>query len=243
MAGAAEQHDRRHRDPGDHPGLQPVRSERPGRQERDARDRRRDRASQARQNDPKTKWLKRRGIPSIWTSAEGGHKCQEEPCPTRPIPPAARYGRLSVPRSGRAAPGFRHHQRDHARVLSQRCLRAPRKRRGCRDCSAASRRARCSSDAPMPRCGADDALRKTEMAAAEGDVGHDQAGSSRQNTAAVMPSKTCTTTSKYGSRHVANSRPRLASAPKPSSSSGRRPHRCAMRPTEGDGSATIASAR
>ena len=60
------------------------------------------------------------------------------------------------------------------------------------------------------------------------------------NTAAVMPSNTCTATSRYGSLTVANSRPRIASAAKPSSSSGRRPHCCALRPTDGEVSATMA---
>src|ERR1700733_174422 len=59
------------------------------------------------------------------------------------------------------------------------------------------------------------------------------------NTAAVMPSNTCTATNRNGSFTVANSTPRIASAAKPSSSSGRRPHCCALRPTEGDASATI----
>src|ERR1700733_3195751 len=58
-------------------------------------------------------------------------------------------------------------------------------------------------------------------------------------TAAVMPSNTCTATSRYGSVTVANSKPRIASAAKPSSNSGRRPHCCALRPTEGDASATM----
>ena len=60
------------------------------------------------------------------------------------------------------------------------------------------------------------------------------------NTAAVMPSSTWTATRRYGSWTVANNRPRNTSAAKANRSSGRLPHACALRPTDGDVSATIA---
>src|ERR1700720_3144024 len=59
-------------------------------------------------------------------------------------------------------------------------------------------------------------------------------------TAAVMPSSTWTTTRRYGSWTVANITPRIASAAKPINNSGRLPHACALRPTDGEVSATMA---
>src|SRR5216683_1433877 len=69
-SGCSEQHNRRHRDPGKKPGLQPVRHERSTRQEREARNRCCNRAGQTRLKESIDKVANRRGIPSMQTSAK-----------------------------------------------------------------------------------------------------------------------------------------------------------------------------
>src|SRR5215472_15231565 len=63
-------------------------------------------------------------------------------------------------------------------------------------------------------------------------------GTSTPNTAALMPSSSCTATSRRGSTTTISNRPRIGNAAKPASRIGRRPHRCAQRPTEGENVAT-----
>jgi len=46
-------------------------------------------------------------------------------------------------------------------------------------------------------------------------------------------------TSNRGSLVIANNSPRTNSAPKPNSKSGRRPKRCAVRPTHGESTVTV----
>ena len=88
--------------------------------------------------------------------------------------------------------------------------------------------------------GADDALREIEMPAAEGDVGDDQRDHHREHRRGDAVEDLHRDQQDRDRVTVANSTPRIASAAKPISSSGRRPHCCALRPTVGDISATIA---
>src|SRR5262249_52947448 len=60
-----QQDDRQHHDPRNEPGHEPVTEEIAGPQERKTRDSRSDQRSQSGLDDPKTKWLWRRGIPSM----------------------------------------------------------------------------------------------------------------------------------------------------------------------------------
>ena len=63
-------------------------------------------------------------------------------------------------------------------------------------------------------------------------------GTKTANTAAVTPSRSCTTTSSTGLVTMAKSRPRSGNAAKPMSRSGRRPQICARVPIHGDSAAT-----
>ena len=85
--------------------------------------------------------------------------------------------------------------------------------------------------------GADDALSEVEVAGAARQSAT-TSGTMTLNTAAVTPSSSCTTTSNSGFVTDAKRRPRIGSAAKPISSSGRRPQICARRPTQGDKAAT-----
>src|SRR5439155_1352367 len=63
-------------------------------------------------------------------------------------------------------------------------------------------------------------------------------GTSTPNTAAQTPSRSCTATRRRGSATTMNRTARTGKAANPISNTGRRPHRCAKRPTEGENTAT-----
>ena len=65
-------------------------------------------------------------------------------------------------------------------------------------------------------------------------------GSMTPNTAALTPLSACAATGSHAPGNTASSRPRKGSAAQPSSNTGRRPSDAALRPTQGEQSATTA---
>ena len=135
----------------------------------------------------------------------------------------------------RSRPGFRHQQPDRRQADQRDRGQASEGGRaaemvadiaGERRCSATRR---CRSKVPtIPWPRLKWPVPRVRSAMTSGTI--------TPNTAAVTPSSSCTTTSKSGLVTVANSRPRIGSAAKPTSSSGRRPQSCARVPTQGESS-------